>query len=126
MGGNRNNKPMHPDFYLPDFNIFVEYWGLVDVPDERKKEDYVKKMKWKMAQYYSQRIKFVSLYPSNLDNLEYVFPRKFEEISGIKFPTYPNRLDESTPLGSFVQCRYCNAVIRKGENYCAFCGKENP
>ena len=26
----RNGKTIHPDFYLPDYDVFVEYWGLVD------------------------------------------------------------------------------------------------
>jgi hypothetical protein len=115
-----------PDFYLPDFDVYVEYWGLVDVPDEDMREDYIRKMKWKMAQYHNQGIKFVSVYPSNMNNFDYVFPKKFEEVTGINFPVYPR--SSTTPFGdgSLISCRYCNAVVRKGERFCGFCGKENP
>ena len=71
-----------PDFYLPDYNIVVEYWGLVDVEDESVKNQYVKKMRWKMAQYHSQNVKFISIYPSNLSNLDLIFKSKFKKITG--------------------------------------------
>ena len=38
-----------PDFYLPDYDVYVEYWGLVNADDERVRAEYVKKMRWKMA-----------------------------------------------------------------------------
>jgi hypothetical protein len=70
--------------------LFVEYWGLVDSPDARLKEEYIHTMKWKMAQYYKNNIRFVSLYPSNLSNLsnlDYQFRRKFREVIGFDLPT---------------------------------------
>jgi hypothetical protein len=27
------SKISRPDFYLPQYNCFIEYWGLVDAPD---------------------------------------------------------------------------------------------
>jgi hypothetical protein len=125
-GGRRYNKTMHPDFYLPDFDVYVEYWGLVDVPDEAMRKDYVRKMKWKMAQYHNQGIKFVSIYPNNLNNFDYVFPKKFEEVTGLNFPIYPRSTTTPYGDGSLISCRYCNAVVRKGERLCGFCGRENP
>jgi len=71
-----------PDFYLPDYDIIVEYWGLVDAEDEGVKNRYVKKMRWKMAQYHSQNIKFISIYPWDLINLDVIFKRKFKQITG--------------------------------------------
>jgi hypothetical protein len=75
----------HPDFYLPDYDLVVEFWGLVDADDERVRTRYVKTMKWKMAQYYSRKIKFVSIYPQNLSNLDWVFRKKFEKVTGQRF-----------------------------------------
>jgi hypothetical protein len=127
MGGNYDNKTIHPDFYLPDHDIYVEYWGLVDVPDQRLREQYVRSMRWKMAQYHSRNMKFISIYPYNMNNFEYVFPRKFEELTGSKLISYPSSLNSTNlPDGSMVSCRYCNGIIRKGEPYCGYCGKENP
>ena len=52
-----------PDFYLPDYNVYVEYWGLVNADDNWTKNRYVRHMKRKMAIYYKNNVKFVSIYP---------------------------------------------------------------
>lgn len=75
-----------PDFYLPAYDLYVEYWGLVDLPDRRAREDYVRSMRWKMAQYHENNIQFISIYPSNLSNLDYYFRRKFREVKGFDLP----------------------------------------
>ena len=80
----KNCKTIHPDFYLPKYDVFVEYWGLVDADNSRIKNNYVKSMKWKMAQYHSKNQKFISIYPKNLNNLDWVFRTKFENITGIQ------------------------------------------
>ena len=75
-----------PDFYLPQYNLFVEYWGLVDSLDRGTKDSYIRSMRWKMAQYHKNNIKFVSIYPSNLSDLDYYFRRKFREVKGFDLP----------------------------------------
>src|SRR5437667_3966468 len=35
------SKISRPDFYLPQYNLYVEFWGLVDVPDRRTRDSYV-------------------------------------------------------------------------------------
>jgi len=70
------------DFYLPDYDVFVEYWGLVNADDEGLKNRYVRNMRWKMAQYYSRNIKFISIYPWNLLNLDVIFRSKFKQVTG--------------------------------------------
>src|SRR5208283_239027 len=72
-------KISKPDFYLPEYDVYVEYWGLVDADKKRVKSEYVRSMKWKMAMYHKNKIKFISLYPSNLENLDWVFRKKLEE-----------------------------------------------
>jgi len=79
-------KISKPDFYLPDYHVFVEYWGMVDVEDRRTRERYVKNMKWKMRQYHVHHIKFISIYPSNLDNLDWIFRAKFKKETGKDLP----------------------------------------
>lgn len=81
----RINGIGHPDFYLPDYDVVVEFWGLVDADDENLRRRYVRTMRWKMAQYHSRKIKFVSIYPRNLSNLDWVFRRKFEDATGQQF-----------------------------------------
>ena len=75
-----------PDFYLPRYNLYVEYWGLVDSFDRGTRESYVRSMRWKMAKYHQNNIQFVSIYPSNLSNLDYYFRRKFREVKGFDLP----------------------------------------
>jgi hypothetical protein len=82
-------KISRPDFYLPQHNLFVEYWGLVDSPDPGTRDNYIRTMRWKMAQYRKNNIRFISIYPSNLNNLDYNFRRKFSEAMGFNLPTGP-------------------------------------
>ena len=74
-----------PDFYLPDYDVYVEYWGLLNARDAWVAQKYEKSMKRKMAIYYTHNIKFISIYPGNLKHLEHTFPRKFEKVTGTKF-----------------------------------------
>src|SRR3989338_7188018 len=38
------NTKLEPDFFLPEFDVFVEYWGMINDP-EYKKNSYDKKKK---------------------------------------------------------------------------------
>ncbi len=76
----------HPDFYLPEYGVYVEYWGLVDADDPEVKARYVKGMKIKMAKYYKNNISFISIYPKNLENIDWIFRKKFEDVMGYRFP----------------------------------------
>ena len=58
-----------PDFYLPDYGIYVEYWGMLAAKDGNVRSRYERNMKWKMAQYHRNNTKFISIYPNNLGNL---------------------------------------------------------
>jgi hypothetical protein len=73
-----------PDFYLPDYDVFVEYWGLVNADDDWTRKRYVRNMKRKMAIYYKNNIKFISIYPHNLNNLDWIFRKKFEKVTGFQ------------------------------------------
>lgn len=76
----------HPDFYMPDYDVYIEYWGLVNADDEKLRSEYIRNMKWKMAQYYKYKIKFISIYPDNLQNLDWIFRKKFKEVTGVELP----------------------------------------
>ena len=80
------SKISRPDFFLPQYKLVIEYWGLVDSPDAQLREQYIRSLKWKMAQYRKNNIRFVSIYPSNLSNLDYYFRRKFREVMGFDLP----------------------------------------
>jgi len=78
-----STKISRPDFYLPDHNVYVEYWGMIDVDNEKVRSEYIRQMRWKMEQYQKNSIKFISIYPSNLQNLDYFFMAKIKETTGI-------------------------------------------
>jgi hypothetical protein len=39
-----------------------------------------------MAIYYRNNIKFISIYPRNLDNLDWIFRKKFRKVTGFEPP----------------------------------------
>jgi len=84
-----------PDFYLPRYNLYVEFWGLVDVHDRGTRDNYVRTMRWKMAQDHANNIQFVSIYSSNLNSLDYYFRKKFRQAKGSIY--HPNRKNSSCP-----------------------------
>jgi zinc-ribbon domain len=101
-----------PDFYLPDYGVYVEYWGLVNLPDNFARSRYERSMRWKMAQYHRNGIRFVSLYPSELQNLDAAFRQKLEEASG--------RTMNPTQVKSF--CNACGQPVSPPARFCTKCG----
>ncbi len=72
---------LHPDFYLPAYGVYVEYWGLADTDP-----DYNRNRRAKLALYQKHQIFVISVFPRHLKKLERNFPQLFEEITGKKFP----------------------------------------
>jgi hypothetical protein len=70
-----------PDFYLPDYGVYVEYWGLTGLPEGSARSRYEKGMRGKMEQYRRNGIRFVSLYPNELNGLDVAFRAKLEQAS---------------------------------------------
>lgn len=68
---------LEPDFFLPEFDVFVEYWGMIDDP-EYKAHSYDRKKKL----YNENAIDFISLYPNNMgfDKLDYAFTSKLLDV----------------------------------------------
>ena len=96
------HKISKPDFYLPQYNLIIEYWGLVDAPDPRTRDDYVRTMRWKMAQYRRNNIRLISIYPYNMRNLDYNFRNKFRMLMGFDLPAPP----------TISICSICHQQIR--------------
>ena len=80
------HKVSSPDFYLPDYDVYVEYWGMLNVENNYDRSKYTQQMKYKMARYYDLGIKFISIYPDNLENLDWIFRKKFEKVARVKLP----------------------------------------
>ncbi|MGD0145920.1 MAG: hypothetical protein ABSB53_03590 [Nitrososphaerales archaeon] len=103
----------HPDFYLSDYNVYVEYWGLVDTSKE-----YQRNMKWKMAQYHKNGIKFISIYPRNMENLDWIFRAKFRKTLGLELPKPSGNGQRAARY-----CSSCGASITPLSRFCTKCGK---
>jgi hypothetical protein len=76
----RGSKISFPDFYLPDYDVYIEYWGM---PND---EHYNRWMKWKMAKYYEYGYTFISIYPDNLANFDLILRKKFKDRTGKDLP----------------------------------------
>ena len=79
-------KVSSPDFYLPDFDVYVEYWGMLDVENDYDRSKYTREMKYKMARYHDLGVNFISIYPDNLKNLDWIFRKRFQEVTGQFLP----------------------------------------
>lgn len=104
----------HPDFFLPDYDVYVEYWGLLGAS-----KHYERNMKWKMAQYHRNNIKFISLYPKNLDNLDWVFRAKLKDVTGYVLPRDSPGGDTSANF-----CGSCGAATHTPAKFCVRCGRK--
>jgi len=60
---------VRPDFYLPEFDVYIEYWGM-NTPD------YKIGMLKKLKLYQMQEKKLISLYPDDKNNLDTVLKEK--------------------------------------------------
>lgn len=100
-----------PDFYLPDYGVYVEFWGLVNLPNNSARSRYERSMRWKIAQYRKNGIKFVSLYPSELGNLDAAFRPKLEKATG-----------RTLDLSATAYCANCGQPVYSGGAFCTRCG----
>ena len=84
-------KVSKPDFYLPDYDVFVEYWGMLNVDNNYDRRKYERSMKYKMARYHQLGVKFISIYPDNMKRLDRIFRTKFKKVAGIDLPQLQNK-----------------------------------
>jgi hypothetical protein len=80
--GTSNRTISRPDFYLPDYDVYVEYWGMVDTQNGKDRKEYARGMEWKMAKYRENGIRIISIYPNEIEKLDSVFRRKLKEATG--------------------------------------------
>ncbi len=63
-----------PDFWLTEYNIIIEYWGL------KGQMDYDKKMEWKKRVYAESKTKYISIEPKDLNDLEEILTNKLKRL----------------------------------------------
>lgn len=72
---------LHPDFYLPEHDVYVEFWGKAD-SDAR----YQRNMRQKKAVYRKYQVPLISIYPRHLKSIGSEFPVLFKNATGRDFP----------------------------------------
>lgn len=113
----RNGRKIsRPDFYLPQYDVYVEFWGLLNADDARTRKDYERTMKWKMSQYHRNGIRFVSIYPRDLNDLGSVFTARLREVTGYELQGG----GQSTVTAQY--CTTCGSKVNRGDRYCTGCG----
>jgi hypothetical protein len=116
MSRRNSRRISRPDFYLPDYGIYVEYWGMLGAEDSRVRSRYERSMRWKMAKYHQNNIKFISVYPSNMSNLDWVFRAKFREVAGFDLPK------RTSNFGGSRYCIRCGFPTDSSSVFCQNCG----
>ncbi len=64
-----------PDFYLPTYNIYIEFWGMLDGNNPQ----YWKSFEWKTDKYQKHKVKFIPLRNEDLPDLANVFHIKLQQ-----------------------------------------------
>lgn len=62
-------KTLNPDFYIPEKNIYIEYYGM------RSVDSYDQKYRKKKLIYKKRNLKVISLFPQNIKN-----PKKLRKL----------------------------------------------
>ena len=70
---------IRPDFYLPELDVYIEYWGL-DTPQ------YKMSMYKKQALYQQEGKRLISVYPRDLPSLDSLLSSKLR-LFGFQVPT---------------------------------------
>ena len=85
LNDNGRIRTFRPDFYLPEFNLYIEYYGRVG------NQDYDTRTAKKQTAYAANNINVVSIYPWDLiqDWPNYLFER---------LPTSPNQRSQTPPI----------------------------
>jgi len=56
---------------------------MLNVDNNYDRNKYQRAMKYKMARYHELGVKFISIYPDNMKNLDWIFRKKFKRVTGI-------------------------------------------
>ena len=98
------DKEYHPDFYLPDFDVYIEHWGLNkdrQVPEwfTITTEEYLELQEWKLEQFEKHNKKLVETWD-------------YERLSEELIPKLKEKLKETIPSITFTPLTY-NELIEK-------------
>jgi len=78
--GRAQRKMYRPDFYLPRYDLYIEYYGLLG------DKEYNTNIFLKKHTQHCLGLNVMELYPNNWDNLSWVIRARFKERTGKTFP----------------------------------------
>lgn len=107
------------DFVLPLENdkVYIEYFGMINVKGKVGNQ-YRKRHNEKLKYYKIGKLKLVSIYPEDLDDLKQVFPDRLKQDTGVKF----SNLKKTQT--NFMFCNECGNRLPKDTKFCDGCGNE--
>lgn len=73
---NGKTKTLHPDFYLPDYNLYIEY-------NELTTDNYIQSKDYSMQIYKREKIKLLIMTSQNLHDIDGFLIPKLKEIKTI-------------------------------------------
>jgi hypothetical protein len=85
------------DFFLPQYNAYVEYWGLAYT-----ERNYMQKMQHKVGYYRKNGLRLVSIYPNNISYLDSFLRQELAQWSSY--------------------CKKCGQMLKPTDMYCTRCG----
>ena len=121
------------DFYLPKYDIYIEYWGLESL-DNKTGEKYRERKAEKIGLYDEYNLKLISIQPEDLKNLDKIIPRRIKELGSKKskssktvksllFGKEGNEDGETNEeSGEPVFCTKCGNTLPTGSEFCDKCG----
>ena len=71
------------DFLLPQYNAYVEYWGLAYT-----ERSYAQKMNYKMEYYRKHNLRLISIYPNDISDLDSLLRQELPLCSRSASPHY--------------------------------------
>lgn len=120
-------KKMLTDFYLPKYDIYVEYWGL-DKLENKTGDEYRKRKAEKIELYDKGNLKLISIDEADLKDIDRVFPKKLQELidgfgsstktGGLKSLLFGKEGEKSS------HCTNCGEDISVGSEFCTSCGNK--
>lgn len=82
-----NNKPVNPDFYLPDFDVYIEYWGYDENSQDREMADAYEQRKQEKIELYKQNnIKLIEIENKDFEDIYTKLNNIFEKLTKNDLP----------------------------------------
>lgn len=122
-------KPVLTDFYLPELDIYIEYWGLASA-DNEVGEQYRERKQEKLEFYRSYNYKLISIYPHHLFELDDYIPQQIQELTSsggfwiwvknlFGLSKTNDQLEDTTMF-----CTNCGSEVTSVGEFCINCGQE--